>query len=47
MAEPKKKELIVALAQADASSRNLFEWILWNTELTLNEVIEISNRPRP
>ncbi len=32
---------------ADAGHRNLFEWMLWNTELTPNEICEISNRPRP
>ncbi len=42
-----KKELRRLLANADASSRNLFEWMLWNTDLTPTEICEISNRPRP
>ncbi len=43
----KKSELREALDQADAGIRNLFEWIMWNTELTPNEICEILNRPRP
>lgn len=41
------EQTVEAWTDADAASRNLTEWILWNTELSIQEIAEIARRPRP